>query len=168
MKALHRRITTTVSARFITSILREDPLPPGSRATYQTDSPEALYAYWQSVIATQPDHEPDKECVIAVMLNTRLQAYAWNLVSLGTVSESNAHPREVFRPAIAAAAHAVCVMHNHPSGDPSPSRGDEVVTRRLVAAAEVLQMRFLDHLIIGTPAPGRSPYFSFREAGVIA
>jgi len=126
-----------------------------------------MYTYWQRVIATQPDHEPDKECVVAVMLNTRLQAYAWNLVSLGTVSESSAHPREVFRPVIAAGAHAFCLMHSHPSGDPSPSQADERVTRRMVECAELLQIRMLDHIIIGTPAPGRSPYFSFREAGLV-
>ena len=167
MIALHRRITTTVSARFVTYILREDPLPQNALGKYQCDSPEAMYTYWQSVIATQPDHEPDKECVVAVMLNTRLIAYAWNLVSLGTVSESLAYPREIFRPVIAAGAHAFCLAHSHPSGDPSPSQADERVTRRMVECAELVQIRRLDHIIIGTPAPGRSPYYSFREAGLV-
>jgi len=58
-------------------------------------------------------------------------------------------------------------IHNHPSGDPSPSRADEMVTRRLVEAATLMQVRFLDHVIIGKPSPGRTAYYSFREAGLV-
>jgi len=54
------------------------------------------------------------------------------------------------------------------TGDPSPSRADEVITRRMGEAANLLQIRFIDHVIVGEPAPGRSPYFSFREAGLVA
>ena len=68
---------------------------------------------------------------------------------------------------LAAAAYGFALMHNHPTGDPSPSRADEMVTRRLNEAADLLQIRFLDHVIVGEHAPGRSPYFSFREAGLI-
>jgi DNA repair protein RadC len=66
-----------------------------------------------------------------------------------------------------AGAYGFALTHNHPSGDPSPSRADEVFTRRMVQAAELLQIRFLDHVVIGEPAGGRTPYYSFREAGVI-
>ena len=58
-------------------------------------------------------------------------------------------------------------MHNHPSGDPSPSSADEAMTRRITEVSGLLQIRFVDHVIVGEPAPGRSPYFSFREAGLI-
>jgi len=131
------------------------------------DSPEKLLEYWHSVIATQPDHETDKETLVVVMLDARLRPFAWHRVSLGTVSECSCHPREVLRPVIATAAYAFAIMHNHPSGDPSPSRADEIVTRKLVDAGELMQIRLMDHLIIGEPAPSRSPYFSFREAGLI-
>jgi DNA repair protein RadC len=57
---------------------------------------------------------------------------------------------------------------SEPWHDPSPSRADELVTRRLNEAADLLQIRFLDHVIVGEAAPGRSPYFSFREAGLVA
>jgi DNA repair protein RadC len=70
-------------------------------------------------------------------------------VSLGSVNESIAHPRDVFRPAIIASAYAVIVAHNHPSGDPSPSQSDHSLTRRLAEAAELLQIKLLDHIIIG-------------------
>jgi DNA repair protein RadC len=58
-------------------------------------------------------------------------------------------------------------MHNHPSGDPSPSRADEAITRRINEAATLLQIRLIDHVIVGEPSPGRQPYFSFRECGLI-
>jgi len=83
------------------------------------------------------------------------------------VNESIAHPRDVFRPAMLASAYAVIVVHNHPSGDPSPSQSDHSLTRRLAEAAELLQIKLLDHVIIGAPAEGRPPYFSFKEAGVL-
>jgi len=134
---------------------------------YQADSPERLENYWKDIIAEQPDHEPDKEQVVVVLLNTRLRAYAWNRVSLGTNSESHVHPREVFRPAIVGAAHAIVLMHNHPSGDPSPSSADERITRTLVEAGKLLKIRFLDHVIIGSPSPGRNSYFSFLEIGLV-
>jgi DNA repair protein RadC len=134
---------------------------------YITDTPERLLQFWRDVIEKQPDHQPDKECVVVVMLNTRLRPYAWNLVSLGTVNEATAHPREIFRPVIAAGAYGFAIMHNHPSGDPSPSRADESITRRIYEAGQLLQIRLIDHVIVGEPAPGRSPYFSFREAGLV-
>ena len=59
-------------------------------------------------------------------------------------------------------------MHNHPSATQALSRADEVITRRMNEAATLLQIRLIDHVIVGEPAPGRSPYFSFREAGLVA
>jgi DNA repair protein RadC len=135
--------------------------------TYNTDTPEALHRFWVDVIAKQPDHEPDKEAVVVVMMNARLRPHAWHRVSLGSVSECSAHPREIFRPVIAAGAYGFALTHNHPSGDPSPSRADEAITRRINEAATLLQIRLIDHVIIGEPAPGRQPYFSFKEAGLL-
>jgi DNA repair protein RadC len=88
-------------------------------------------------------------------------------VSLGSVNESIAHPRDIFRPALISSAYAMIVVHNHPSGDPSPSQSDHSLTRRLGEGAELLQIKLLDHIIIGAPAEGRTPYFSFKEAGVL-
>jgi DNA repair protein RadC len=141
--------------RITVTSVRQDP------CEFSTDTPERLAKYWREVIAAQPDFEPDKETLVAVMMNTRLRPFAWHRVSLGTVNESSAHPREIFRPVIAAAAFGFALMHNHPSGDPSPSKADEHVTRRINEAATLLQIKFLDHLVIG------DQYFSFREAGII-
>ena len=164
--ATSRRKHRDACPRFVTtSVVSDNPTPyPKCKAM---DSPEKCSEFWASYIATQPDHEPDKESVVVVLLNTRLIPYGWNRVSLGTINESNAHPREVLRPVIAGAAYGFVLMHNHPSGDPSPSRSDEQTTRRMVEAATLMQIRFIDHVITGEREPGRSPYYSFREAGII-
>jgi DNA repair protein RadC len=135
--------------------------------TFTTDTPEALHRFWSDVIAKQTDHEPDKETVVVVMMNTRLRPYAWHRVSLGSVNECPAPPREILRPVIAAGAYGFALMHNHPSGDPSPSRADEAITRRINEASTLLQIKLIDHVIVGEPSPGRQPYFSFRECGLI-
>ena len=59
------------------------------------------------------------------------------------------------------------IVHNHPSGDATPSEADIRLTRRIYEASRILDLKFMGHVIIGTPAPSRAPYFSFREAGVI-
>lgn len=108
-----------------------------------------------------------KESLRVILLDTRYRVIRHEEVSRGSVNESIAHPRDVFRPAVIASAYAVIVVHNHPSGDPSPSQSDHSLTRRLAEAAELLQIKLLDHIIIGQPAEGRMPYFSFKEAGVL-
>jgi DNA repair protein RadC len=108
-----------------------------------------------------------KESLRIILLDTRYSLIKSEEVSLGSVNESIAHPRDVFRPALVASAYAVIVVHNHPSGDPSPSQSDHSLTRRLAEAAELLQIKLLDHVIVGAPAEGRQPYFSFKEAGVL-
>jgi DNA repair protein RadC len=108
-----------------------------------------------------------KESLRIILLDTRYHMLRIEEVSLGSVNESIAHPRDVFRPAIIFSAYAVIVVHNHPSGDPSPSQADHSLTRRLSEAAELLQIKLLDHIIIGAPEQGRPPYFSFKEAGVL-
>ncbi len=109
-----------------------------------------------------------QEQVVVVTVDTRLKHQGTTVISLGTVNESNAHPREILRPVITRDAYGFILIHNHPSGDPSPSRSDESTTRRVVEAANLMQVRFIDHIIIGKPSPGRSAYYSFREAGLIA
>jgi DNA repair protein RadC len=112
-------------------------------------------------------HLPQEQ-VVVIPVDTRLRHLGTSVVSVGTVNESSAHPREIFRPVITRGAYGFVLVHNHPSGDPSPSRADEAITRRVAEAATLMQIRFIDHVIIGKAAPGRSPYFSFREAGLIS
>jgi DNA repair protein RadC len=126
------------------------------------DTPELIHDFF----GPQLRHLAQEQVVVAV-LDARLRHIGSNVVSIGTVSESTAHPREILRPVITRGAHGFILVHNHPSGDPSPSRADESVTRRLLEASRLFQVHFLDHVIIGKPSPGRSPYFSFREAGIV-
>lgn len=127
------------------------------------DTPELIHRYY----APQMQHLPQEQ-VLVVGLDTRLRHINTTLVSQGTVNEVAAHPREILRPVIARAAYAFILIHNHPSGDPSPSRADYSVTTRIVEAAALMQIQFIDHIIIGRSEGGRNPYFSFREAGVIS
>jgi DNA repair protein RadC len=77
------------------------------------------------------------------------------------VNESLAAPREIFRPAILHSAYAFVLVHNHPSGNTSPSEVDLQLTKRLATAAQLLQINFLDHVIVGRG------FFSFQEAGLL-
>jgi len=108
-----------------------------------------------------------KEAMRAILLDTRYHLIRVEDVSSGTVNESIAHPREIFRPAVIASAYAVIVVHNHPSGDPSPSQADHSLTRRLAEAADLMQIKLLDHIIIGAQSEKSPGYFSFKEAGVL-
>ena len=109
----------------------------------------------------------DRELLRVLLLDTKLRLLAVEDVALGSLNECIAHPREIFRPAIMHSAYAAILVHNHPSGDPAPSQADNRLTRQLGDAAKLLQINFLDHIIIGLPDGGRVPYFSFREAGML-
>ena len=106
-----------------------------------------------------------KESLRVVLLDTKYYLLRIHEVSMGTLNESVAHPREVLQPAILYSAYAFILVHNHPSGDPAPSTADRQITNRLKAAAETVQINMLDHIILGNGEGGRRPYFSFKEAG---
>lgn len=108
-----------------------------------------------------------KESLKVVLLDARFHMIRIEDISLGTLNESIAHPRDIFRPALIYSAYALIVAHNHPSGDPAPSDADCKLTKRLAGAADLLRIVLFDHVILGSPGPGRMPYFSFREAGML-
>jgi DNA repair protein RadC len=95
-------------------------------------------------------------------LDSQSQVLREVLVTRGLLNSSLVHPREVFRPAIAEAAAGIIIVHNHPSGDPTPSADDRVVTEQLVAAGRLLDIPVHDHVIIG-----RGRYTSFAEGGLL-
>jgi len=103
----------------------------------------------------------DRENFVVVLLNTKNEVIETPLVSVGTLSASLVHPREVFKPAVRASAASVILAHNHPSGKVEPSREDREVTRRLGEAAEVVGIEVLDHVIVG------DGYFSMKEHGML-
>ena len=107
------------------------------------------------------------ESLRVLLLDTRHGLLGEREVSRGSLNESIAHPREIFRPALERGAYAIAVAHNHPSGDPTPSEADRRLTRRLAEAGALLQIPLVDHVIIGTARGNLPPYFSFREAGLL-
>lgn len=131
-------------------------------STTPLDTPDLIHQHFAHQLNNLPT-----ETALVVTLNTRLEHTSTTTVSSGTVNETSAHPREILRPVITRNAYAFILIHNHPSGDPSPSKADFRITENIMQAAQIMQVRFVDHLIIGQPAPGREPYFSFRSAGII-
>lgn len=111
----------------------------------------------QSVRAAKKEH------FLAFCLNARSQLVHVDVVSVGTLSASLVHPREVFAPAVACSAAALIVAHNHPSGDTTPSPEDRDATRRLQRAGEVLGIPVLDHLVVSERG-----FFSFKENGLLS
>ncbi len=95
-------------------------------------------------------------------LGTQSQIRGDLLITRGILNSSLVHPREVFRAAIAEAAAGIIVVHNHPSGDPTPSADDRAVTRQLVEAGRLLDLPVYDHVIVGGDR-----YVSFAEAGLL-
>jgi DNA repair protein RadC len=101
-----------------------------------------------------------------LLLNTRRRLIRRVQISQGTLDTLLVHPREVFQTAIAANASAVILVHNHPSGDPTPSEADVRVTRDLIRAGHLLKIEVLDHIILGRATPERpKDYVSLKELG---
>jgi len=137
--------------------LRECPTPDD---LVVCDTPAKAAEYWRMHIADHPYFNPECECFVALMLNTRRRVKGHYLVSIGTMDTILVHPREVFRLALITSAASVVLMHNHPSGDPTPSEADIKVTRDLIRAGQVLKIEVVDHVVIGNPK-----YASLRELG---
>lgn len=127
------------------------------------DSPERVAAFWRGVVARESDYEDEKERLVVLVLSAKLRLRGYHVVSVGTLSETCAHPREILRPVILLSGYAMVLIHNHPSGDPSPSQADLRLTRQIREAAELLQIPLQDHVIVGRGGN----YYSFREAGMI-
>lgn len=106
--------------------------------------------------------ELKKECFWDVLLDGKNRIIKIVKISEGSLTASLVHPREVFRPAIQEAAAAVLFVHNHPSGDPSPSQEDIQITRRLLETGRIIGIKPLDHVIIGG-----FRYFSFADQGLL-
>jgi DNA repair protein RadC len=115
------------------------------------------------------EENPMQEAFYCVYLDRKNHPLGRHLVSLGTVSNTLVHPREVFRGAILSGASALVVSHNHPSGDPAPSAADIQVTRQLREAAKVLDVILMDHVIVGdvNADPQGQGWYSFRATGLL-
>lgn len=117
-------------------------------------------AVWRHLTLELRDRE--RERFLALCLNTRNELVREVVVSMGSLNASIVHPREVYKPALACSAAALVIAHNHPSGDPAPSREDREVTRVLAEAGRVLDVPLHDHVIVGADS-----YYSFKDAGLL-
>jgi len=126
-------------------------------------SPEDAVAYWRRVIENRSWYQSNREHVVAIHLDARHCATGHHLVGVGTANECIAHPRDIFAAALCASASSVILMHNHPSGDPDPSRADITLTTSVKGGGELLHVRLTDHVIVGS----HPRFFSFRESGLI-
>ena len=130
--------------------------------TTRLDSPEAVYD-----LVGHSMSKLNYESLRVVLLNTRYGLIRSEEIFHGSLNESVAHPREILKPAILHSAFALLLVHNHPSGDPSPSGPDRELTRRLASVCAELKIELLDHIIIGLADAGTEPFFSFKEAGLL-
>ena len=128
--------------------LRECPTPD---AMQTCETPDEATAYWKIHIQTHPYFNPECECLVVFILNTRKRIKGHYLVSIGTMDTILCHPREVFRLAIMASAASIIIAHNHPSGESTPSEADIKITRDLIRAGQLLKIELLDHIVIGNP-----------------
>jgi DNA repair protein RadC len=127
------------------------------RAPPRVDGPADVAALLTPIL-----RHADREQFYAVLLTTKNGVIAIELISVGSLSASIVHPREVFKPAIVKSAACIVAVHNHPSGIPDPSAEDIEFTKRLIKGGELLGIRVLDHIILGVDS-----YVSLREDGHI-
>ena len=137
--------------------LRECPLP---ETLHYCATPNDASAYWRLHVTTNPYFDPEIECAAVLFLNRRNRVKGHQFLTMGSVTSAMIHPREVFRAAIVACAVNIVLMHNHPSGDPSPSEADVKITRQLVEAGKLLGIELIDHVVIGNPSQA-----SLRDMG---
>ncbi|SNT19280.1 DNA repair protein RadC [Anaerovirgula multivorans] len=105
----------------------------------------------------------DRECFLAVYVNTKNEPTAIHTVSIGNLTCTVIHPRELMKVAINANSASILLFHNHPSGDPKPSQEDIRITKRLVEAGNIMGINILDHCIIGD----NGEFYSFKENNLI-
>lgn len=127
------------------------------------ERPQVRVASEAAPLVAQYIGDTDREVFAVALLTVRHRVLGLHTVSVGCLTSSLVHPREVFKPAILAGSAALLLAHNHPSGDPEPSAEDIALTRRLIAGGQLLGIEILDHLILGEA--GR--FVSLRERGVL-
>lgn len=116
-------------------------------------SPEEVFEYAKDMARLKQEH------LRGLYLDTRNRLIRDEVITIGTLNESLAHPREIFHPAVEAHAAAIILVHNHPSGDPYPSRDDIELTKQIYQASKIMEIEVLDHVIIGNKR-----YCSLKES----
>ena len=117
-----------------------------------------------AIISAMAEHDRDKEHFYCIGLDVKNRIKYIDLASVGTLTSSLVHPRETFRLAVMRGVASLIFSHNHPSGDPTPSREDITITEKLKAGGEILGIKILDHVIVGN---GTGSYASMLEKGYL-
>ena len=134
---------------------------PGQPSPRILSDPEAVVELAKDFLASADD---DKEHFWAIFLNAQNHYLLHTEISVGTQSASLVHPREVLGPALREGASAIILVHNHPSGDPTPSREDIRLTRQLADSAKLVDVRLHDHVVVGN---GTLAYVSLSQRGIL-
>ena len=151
-KAIALKSAFTLARRMAAELRQESPV---------LDNPEVV-----ADLMREDNRAYEVEQLQVLLLNTRRRLISVEKISQGTLDSVLVHPREVYKPAISASAAAIILVHNHPSGDPSPSEADIRATRDLIRAGQVLKIELLDHIILGRKTEQRHKDFvSLRELG---
>jgi DNA repair protein RadC len=124
------------------------------------DTPLCAANYWRNAVVANPNFTPELENLVVLLLNTRRRLKGHQIVCQGTHDTMLCHPMPTFRLAVMTMAPAIILMHNHPSGEATPSEADIKITRDLIRAGQLLKIEVLDHVIIGQGA-----HVSLRELG---
>ena len=127
------------------------------REIIKIEKSEDIYNYLKNELANK-----ENEYFYAILLNTKNVIISKEVISKGTLDASLVHPREAFKTAIKKSAKSIIFVHNHPSGDVNPSKHDFLTTRNLVDAGNILDIKVLDHIIIGD-----NDYYSFKKENLI-
>ncbi len=146
-KAVQLKAALSLAARAY-----RERIPPAEKL----DTPLKAYFWVRDLIA----HEK-KEIFGVILLDAKSAALRWEVISVGTLTQTLVHPREVFHPAIRYTAASLILVHNHPSGDPTPSLEDKRLTDHLLSASRTVGIPIIDHLIIG-----KEKFVSFKGSGI--
>jgi len=141
---------------FKVTLVREGKIPWGETRMRNSQMVSALlHQYLDGV---------DREHLCLVLLNQKNEIVGVSTISIGSLTASVAHPREIFKVAILANCASIILAHNHPSGDPLPSQEDRALTARLKECGKLLGIPLVDSIIIGD---GNERYFSFADEGLL-
>ena len=133
------------------ALFTEEGRPSYRRPTRRIQLADARFALFEK-----------KSILKSLLLDTKNRVLAIKTVSVGDLSSSIVHPREVYKDAVIASAASIIVAHNHPSGDPTPSAEDVAVTKRLIQSGEIMGIDLLDHIVLGD-----GTFVSLKERGLI-
>ena len=148
-----RQASLLIAALTLGRQVSSSPLYPGQQFSNSRDLFERYRARFFAA---------SKEYFLSLHLNSKNRLIREVLVSIGSLTCSVVHPREVFAPAVRDSSAALIFLHNHPSGDPQPSHEDRDCTQRLLKAGKIIGIRILDHVIMG-----HDDYFSFADSGLL-